>query len=85
MRSLFSFCFILLFFQFSSGQKIFSQLGPDSDYDFWNKDMFFTFQTGIWQPVGKLNKSFNLTPNQGFRWGLHVNNRIIFQLGASFN
>jgi hypothetical protein len=85
MRYLLIILLLLLFSQFSQGQLFYRESGPETDYDFWDKDMFFTIQTGIWQPLEKLDRNFDMTPNLGFRWGLQIDTKLILQMGASMN
>jgi len=56
-----------------------------SEYEYWNYGMSITIQGGIWKPLGNLDRTFDLNPNIGLKWGLPITKQLRIELGTSIN
>ena len=76
---------ISLIAQLSYGQSDKETSDTISEYEYWNKGMIFSIQGGIWKPIGNLDRTFNINPNFGFKWGLPITKQLRIELGMSIN
>jgi len=81
---------ILIFFTFFIAQITYGQSNKVesdtiSEYEYWNYGMTFTIQGGLWKPVGNLDRTFNLNPNIGIKWGFPITKQLRIEAGTSIN
>ncbi|MDD4991654.1 MAG: hypothetical protein PHR83_05400 [Paludibacter sp.] len=86
MKRLFLLLTILTISHFSFGQLKNVELEDSlKRYDNIGHGIAISFQSGIWVPIGKLSKIFNLEPNIGSKLSYPINQYLRLDLGIIFN
>ena len=84
-RKIFILLILSFTFHLTYGQSDEESSDTISEYEYWNYGMTFTIQGGIWKPIGSLDRTFNINPNIGFRWGSPITKQLRIEAGTSIN